>query len=433
MSFANTLRDTLLGYARWLSQETSRSRNHDVVGERPHLTLLARGLPPNTLGGAYRPTSFLQYAPLSHWHVSAFAGELPTEVDAAGETLLRRIPAAVPVTYIPDSLLRPSWSLFPQLDGSFADALAMAQASCRALQDNPPAVVVASGPPFSVFVAGYFVARYFGARLVLDYRDEWTECPFDFVSQGSFDLYWEKRCLKAADAVLFTTRSHIEHQLETFVELDAKRCHLLPNGWDPIDFDLSGFRAVTAVRSNQKQVLSFIGNLSAHTMPHEFLGTLQQLLENQPHWRDRLTVRFIGHKSAGAEQALKEFAVPDVIECVDHLNKQQAADMMKGSDVLLLIAVAELQRYLPGKLFDYVASNRPVLVFGHSGEASNIVEQTGAGVFCASGDSVGLGESLHMLSNYHGGKDRTLDWLQAHRRDRLTQDLFEICRGLLRV
>jgi glycosyltransferase involved in cell wall biosynthesis len=119
------------------------------------------------------------------------------------------------------------------------------------------------------------------------------------------------------------------------------------------------------------------------------------------------------------------------VEIIDHVAKREANRRMQESDALLLLASHDLARYLPGKLFDYLAARRPVLVFGSRGESSALIDQLNAGVFCPSGSAAALREALVRLRELDMSRndDSVRAWLQEHRRDALAARAFDIIEG----
>lgn len=428
-----TAADTFSMGLDWWQIARSRSSTRATSSAR-RLALLAWALPPNSNAGVFRPLSFLQYGPAAGWEIDAFHGPAPTNQRQHGEELLARIPPSVCLHEVPASGRQPSWRLVPKIDGGFVEALEYAKHCIDALRDRPPAVILASGPPFFVFVAAYYIARHFSARLVLDYRDEWSECPFDFVSHGKDDRKWERRCLGAASLVLFTTRSHLEHQVRSFPELSADRCALLPNGWEERDFTAPTARELGQGEQQGPRVLAHVGNLAGHTPPDAFLTELSALVAADPAWRSRVRIEFVGRRSPQADAAVRAFPFPDMLHVVDHVAKQDANRSMQRADGLLLISVPDLARYLPGKLFDYVAARRPVLVHGAEGESSKLVETLGIGVRHAPApDGGGLGLSLQRLFAWPCEDDQTHvpEWLAEHSRDALARRAYALLDELI--
>lgn len=424
----HTIVDTAVLALQWARLELYPRRR--AVSQRNHLALFAWALPPNSNGGVHRPLSFLRYGPTCGWRISAFHGHPPKDQREHGEELVGKIPATVELYEVRKAVSYPSFKLTPQIDGGFSNAVEYAKVAIKALADNPPSVVLASGPPFFVFVAAMFVARYFRVPLVLDYRDEWSECPFGFISHSRDDRYWEQRCLASASTVMFTTESQKDQQLKVFPQLEACPVYVLPNGWEPDDF--SSIHEVNALAGEELVSIAHIGTLADHTAPDAFLKTLNQLLDISPNWISCLKIQFVGRRSQSANFALKEFLFPEVMQVVDHMRKSDAVAWMRQSTALLLIAHPELERYLPGKLFDYVAARRPILVYGDEGEASRLIECLEIGVRCPPRDAKSLEAALLNLKRWDMSvsRQRVSHWLGNHRRDRLASRMFDILDGL---
>ena len=433
MTLFRTLIDTAVSGVTLLGLEhpsvrrlTSRRTGARHPRDGRHLALFAP-LPPHTGAGVHRPLSFIQYGAKHGWRIDGFAGPAPDNESQHGEQLLARVPAAATLHVVPPDSRVPSHRYFPRVDGGFTLALAHADHAINALRQDPPDVVLASGPPFFTFVAARFVARHFRVPFVLDYRDEWTECPFDFVTKNNADLKWERRCLAEADAVLFATESFLKHQLEAFPELDERRAHVLPNGWDPNDFAIEPEeRSSLPVAGGTTLRIAHVGSLAGHTPPFEFLESVRQLLTSNPEWIPRLRISFVGRRSLRANAAIRAFPYPDVLETVDQLGKREAIRRMRDADVLLVLSAPGLERYLPSKLFEYLASRRPVLIYGSAGESSALIDTLEAGTLCPPGSGEALGDALARLRalDLSSHENAVTAWLQEHRRDVLSARAF---------
>lgn len=431
-----TLLDTFIGYSWWF-EIACRSRKFTPsksLTTRRHIVLVVWTFPPDISGGVYRPLSLARYGVEHGWKITIIAGPLREEPSSAGLALLESLPDEVDV-YRMQSLNdpKPSYNWFPGLDGGLINGLSIFKTAVRELTEIPPSVVVGSGPPFNSFMAAFYLSRFFGAKLVLDYRDEWTECPFSFVRKGAVDVYMERKCLRRADAVFFTTQSQLEHNCSTFQSGSENRFHVIANGWEPADFKGSKRKCCEATKSD-KVTLSFVGALGDHTLPSLFLETLENILSRRRDLRHCINLQFIGTRSDEGQQQIDRFSFPEIMTIHGHVDKKTANLYMEESSALLLFYNNSFQRYIPGKFYDYLAAGCPILVFGTKGEVPNILRKLGGGIFVQDGDEVGLESALDRLLDGEGisltAQQNIEEWLKQHTRECMAIDFIEKIEGL---
>jgi hypothetical protein len=420
------------GYFRWLVVSVEyrigvlRKRRDSAVLER-HLLLIAWSFPPKISGGVYRPTSLVRYGSKMGWNISVFSSPISFNPTVAGIDLFNSLPAGMDIFRIkPVNFIPGRW--FPDIDGEFINSLNLFSDAKVKLKDNPPAIVFATGPPFNTFIAAYYLSRYFRAKLVLDYRDEWTECPFDFVSSGKFNRYWERRCLKAADVVIFTTKSHLDHQLKTFKELKREKCSVIPNGWEPTDFTVCSDDKIPCEKANRKFHISFVGNLGPHTLPGRFLSSLEKVLSRRTDLTRKILVQFVGIKCAKAIDQLSGFSFHMVLRNIDLVPKREANRIMMDSDALLIFNEDSFARYLPGKLYDYLAAGPKILCVGDSGEIADLIRKYDSGMLLKWDSDTDLEKALDLLieGNIPCTKRIQLDaWLSDHTRERMAINILD--------
>lgn len=389
---------------------------------QPRLALFAWLFPPLISGGVYRPTALVRYAATAGWKVNVIAGPVPYKPSAAGIYLLGQIPSSVTITRVPEYPSRPLFWL-PSLDGGFIHGVEGYLQAIALLDSAPPAVVMASGPPFHNFVAAYFTARRYGARLVLEYRDEWTQTPFDFVKRGNDDQRWEERCLRQADLVIFTTESQRQHLIRYYPFLDDAKCAVVANGWEPADVPppLSN----SPQKDESRIVITFAGNLGDHTLPGPFLDTLQEAIAAAPELRQRLHLRFFGQKSECALEQVKRFRFQEILELIDVVPKPEAFQAMRDANALLILNTPLFERYMPGKLYEYLASGTPVLVYGRGGEIGHMVAELDAGPVIPENDAELLRQAIESISSWdmQAKRDKRDVWLARHTRKQLSGEL----------
>ncbi|MBK9363217.1 MAG: glycosyltransferase [Rubrivivax sp.] len=267
---------------------------------------------PAVAGGVYRPAALARYALRAGWDVTVVTAPAPTQPSQAGLDLLAYVGPGVRIIRFKPSGLVPSVRLFPRVDGSLVNALDMADGARRAFGGDLPARIVASGPPFCSHVAAMWLAGSSNRQVILECRDEWTSCPFDFVDTGGDNPRWESRCLQRADRVVVTTESQKRQMVARFGAAFVRSCTVVPNGWEPSES--AGRDEVTAGAPPGQVVLTFAGKLGGHTDAGRFLQALARLLARRPEWKSCLRVRFVGAKRADAKRQLDTFEHPQVLD-----------------------------------------------------------------------------------------------------------------------
>lgn len=388
--------------------------------------LISFRLPPQFDSGTHRPLSFIRYANLSDWQVNPITNSPDKDIVNAGKELQKLLPDNTNIVEVKDVYSPTSWRFTPALDGSLAMAVSVAIAAVKQFRNDPPAALIASGPPFCYCIAGLLASRVLGIPLILDYRDEWTLCPFAFASKHPMDKWFEKRCVAHADMILYTTESHMLSHREHFGIAPEKQ-DVVFNGWED-----QGFETPTASekqRQDGKIKISFIGRLNEMVSVTSFLDALDKAVSGEPELTDRVVVEFVGEKSNKLQGELDPFlnkALSYTLNSIPPVSKSEALTMMKESDYLLMLCGKTIAGYIQGKLYDYLSRRVPVIGYGFPGEVPSILQSNKAGFFIQDQDIDGLrnvlkGEVPNLFEN-----DTLQAWLPTRTRAHQASRLFDI-------
>ncbi len=394
--------------------------------------MIAWQFPPDTTGGTYRPLSIASHFARSSQPITVMARTMHDQPTSAGRALLNRLHPGVRVHRLPNEReLRPSHRAFPRIDWSMPGAMQLAREAMRLYGSKRPSLVIATGPPFHSFLAGYWLARAWDVPLVIDYRDEWTQCPFGFVQLGNADLRWERRVNAAAAAIVLVSNPQMAHHLSVFGSELASKSVVIPNGWDPAAVG-SPPSQKTSRESSAALTITFAGSVGSHTPIDGFLDSFGRLISRRrARGLPELKLQFIGRRDARAEKALTQFGEQASIVLHGHISQQEAVAAMRASDMLLIINTENLARYIPGKLYDYLASGTPILSFGKGGEIERILGVTGAGVVISEKEPLELDRAVDELSQRTGeSSDASSSWLAQHTREAAAQRFLDLVRRL---
>jgi hypothetical protein len=158
---------------------------------------------------------------------------------------------------------------------------------------------------------------------------------------------------------------------------------------------------------------------------------LEELVGQRPEVADQVRFRLVGRIYEGFRGRLDRFPHPTMIERVGLLPLSEAQREMDVADVLILFAGPDLARYLPGKLFEYLAARRPIIVYGEPGEAADLVSSLSAGRRVD-----GPQDFLRFLADV-GQLERSLreakigSWLAEHRREALAKRFYGILERIV--
>ena len=423
IALANTALDTVrcwsdLARVELLARRHARSDSLATTD----VLLIAWQFPPIVTGGVHRPLSFARYFASHGQPLTVVCAEPASTPLADGAQLAEQIPAEVRVSRVSRSLRRvPAWRYFPRVDGEMSWALRIISHALKLYRDSRPRAVIASGPPFHNAVAGALLSEIWDVPFVVDYRDEWTENPMDFVTNTQYDRIWEQRVNRRASRVVLVSHSQREHHRRVFAKSSAS-CTVVTNGWVPEDHVLAKTHRAD-LAPNDAIHIAFTGFLGKHTAPDELLDTMHDMLKCDATVNGRkVALHFVGQQADACATTLARHsaAYPHelAIASTAPQPKSEAVAITYASDMLLLINPPHLARYIPGKLYEYIATDRPVLVYGSGGEVERIVRHTGCGLVVPAGDSEALRNAIAQLAcreKWTG--DARQQWVDEHRRE----------------
>ena len=267
-------------------------------------------------------------------------------------------------------------------------------AAIRIVRNEGIDVVVTTSPPSSVHLIGAAVKRATGVKWVADLRDSVVAHPHRSAErlivrakeQGEHAV--AKLIAHSADAITCVSDAIAEEMRER-----SPRGPVLTiaNGSDFDDF--AGLDHQPSDRFRLTHTGSFFGKRD----PRPFLTALKQSgLED-------VVVRFLGDFRAADREWAEGLELGDRFELIPYAPRRRSLELQRDSEALLLLipeAGGRGKGVLSGKVFEYLAAERPILaVVPPDGAAAGLIRETGAGVVVAPDDVDGM---VAALSDLHG-------------------------------
>jgi glycosyltransferase involved in cell wall biosynthesis len=254
---------------------------------------------------------------------------------------------------------------------------------------GPQDVVCSVYPPLSNHIAAYRTAQRTGARLVLDFRDEYLG-----LSRGVRRWQakrWQRRLLQRADLVSVSTTT----VADSFIAqgLPEERIHLTENGYWETPASPPPYPADGPIR------VVYIGALSAAQSPQILCDALAQLRRDAPQLAERFEIDIFGPDNPFCRRVLVPRLGPGSTYG-GYLAANRVTETLTAAHVgFLSLASDEYAYAVPGKLYDYIAHGRPVLASLPSGSASEVIERDGLGLVAPCGNAAMLASQLGKLAD----------------------------------
>jgi len=247
------------------------------------------------------------------------------------------------------------------------------------------AVVYTTLPPFSSCYVGYKLKQRFHMPWVVDYRDLWYgDVLREWVPtfRQKIELLLEKYYIRRADAVI-----SVSEQKTKFLQKlhpDSKAL------WETITngYDNEVFEPLLAQPRITDEYINFVytGRLFKNRRGYAFAEALGQLCQENTEFKKQVRVHILGGVAVEIQQQYKKILLQyDILENYNFtgdISYHEAMQAQVNADYLLLIVDTGLTSdgVIPGKLFEYIASSRPIFALTDPGATQEIIEKSGAGI-----------------------------------------------------
>ena len=289
------------------------------------------------------------------------------------------------------------------------------------IQENNIDTIVTSGPPHSLHLIGLQLKKELNIKWFADFRDPWTTIGYQkalklsaYANKKHKTL--EKLVLTSADTIIVTSKT----TRQEFQAITSKPVEVITNGYDiekKVSFVL-----------DEKFTLAHIGSFLSERNPRILWQALKELVSDNTDFKNDFRLKLIGATSQEVLDTISEFKLNDYVQNLGYVSHQEAVAHQRKSQVLLLIEIdsKDTQSIIPGKLFEYMVSERPVLAIGpKDSDFAEIIRETNTGVFFRYDEKEKLKNQL--LDYYLEFKTKKLNitpvGLQKYSRLKLTEHL----------
>ena len=216
--------------------------------------------------------------------------------------------------------------------------------------------IITTGPPHSMHLIGLGVKNsHPSIKWISDFRDPWSD--MDYLDEFKIGnrarkklISMESEVVKHSDKIIITSPSVAKSLLKND---NLEKATFIPNGWDSLDFK----NVKAASTTPQVFKIGHFGSLSgSRNMPGFFKAVNRwNSVENL-----KIELHLVGSVSDGIKQELNK---KNHITFTPSLPHKQAVNEMLSCHALLLVqnATDAARKCIPGKVFEYIACEKPLL------------------------------------------------------------------------
>ena len=292
------------------------------------------------------------------------------------------------------------------------------------IEENNIDTIVTSGPPHSLHLIGLQLKKELNIKWFADFRDPWTTIGYhkalklsSYANKKHKAL--EKLVLTSADTIIVTSKT----TKNEFQAITSKPIEVITNGYD--------IEKIEKQSLDEKFSLAHIGSFLSERNPRILWQALQELVSENADFKNDFRLKLIGATSQEVLDTIASFQLNEYIQNLGYVSHQEAVEHQRKSQVLLLIEInsTATKSIIPGKLFEYMVSERPIIAIGPEGsDFAEIITTTNTGVFFNYDEKEKLKTLL--LKYYQEYQNQNLKvqavGLQHYSRKSLTEQLVQI-------
>ena len=276
--------------------------------------------------------------------------------------------------------------------------------ACELIEKEGIINIITTSPPHSTQLIGLKIKKKYPAlNWIADLRDPWTDIYYykqfyPTLISRRIDQRFEKSVLKKADKII-TVGASLKTQFASKIKGIEKKTEVITNGYDESDF-----KGITPVAPS-RFTITYVGTLSDIYPIEGLISSLKNLWTSGKDFK----LRFVGTVSEKTKDIIISQIPEKSLEFFPYVVHSEAIKFMMNSSLLILIIPLHQSNksIITGKLFEYMAAEKPVLCLGPTdGDAARIIKLCRSGETFDYYDTEKISEFLENVSRYSGLSDK---------------------------
>lgn len=242
--------------------------------------------------------------------------------------------------------------------------------------------IVSVGPPHSTHMVAKKLSSKYNLPYIPVFIDPWTDIAYYKNFKRSLitrkiDNHLEKSVLENSKAIVFVTKTMRKDYVKKYPSIKDKT-DVLYWGYSEEEFrDI-----ILKKKANDEKVIVHAGNIFSYQNPKRFWQQIKKEIESGK----KLRLKFIGTVDPTIVESIGNAGLKKYTEYAGFLPYKKMLEEIYNADFLLVCATEP--RHVPGKLFEYLRAEKPIIAFGNDNyEVNDILTNANAGMIFGYNDS----------------------------------------------
>ena len=245
------------------------------------------------------------------------------------------------------------------------------------LSNNQIDTIITTGPPHSIHLIGMELKSKFKLKWFSDFRDPWTAIGYhdnlklnSIIKKKHFKL--EKVVLSKSDHIIVTSN----RTKTLFSHYTTSPITVITNGFDT--------EIENKVTLDENFTLTHVGFLSNDRNPQILWNVLSDLVNELKGFKEKFKLVLVGDTSPEILDSINLAGLNPYLKLIGTVSHLEAIKYQNQSQLLLLLEANTIAAsyIIPGKLFEYLSANRPIVAIGPEfSDIQPIISQTSTGEY----------------------------------------------------
>jgi len=295
--------------------------------------------------------------------------------------------------------------------------------------------IYSSSPPYTTALIAQKLHRKTGLPWIAGFRDPWTgflSTPQRWFFPAAIDRYLEATVFKSATMVEAAWRGILKDIIKKIPDIDCQKLIYLPNGFDSEDYPN------VQPRNDGIFTVTYTGSMYGKRNPQTFLQGVEQAVQEGSVEREQIKLKFIGRFGGEVKEMFQQCSIRDRIEEVSYLPHSRSVEELLQADALLLV-VDEADgscEIVPGKVFEYLGAERPIIALAPEGAVAELIRETNAGWVVPNRDIAAIKQAFvecYQKTLYHNHRfEPNREAIRRYDRREITRQLAVLLDNVIR-